>query len=59
MTEKFVKRYTLIEIQTGLLSQSVLHTAQINELIQKILITYLIFIHNVALGVRIHQKILR
>ena len=59
MTEKFVKRYTLIEIQTGLLSQSILHTAQINELIQKILITYLIFIHNVALGVRIHQKILR
>ena len=59
MTEKFVERYTLIDIQTGLLSQSVLHTAQINELIQKILITYLIFIHNVALGVRIHQKILR
>ena len=59
MTEKFVERYTLIEIQTGLLSQSVLHTAQINELIQKILITYLIFIHNVALGARIHQKILR
>ena len=59
MTEKFVKRYTLIEIQTGLLSQSVLHTAQINELIQKILITYLIFIHNVALGARTDQKILR
>ena len=59
MTEKFVKRYTLIEIQTGLLSQSILHTAQINELIQQILITYLIFIHNVALGVRIHQKIVR
>ena len=59
MTEKFVRIYTLIEIQTGLLSQSILHTAQINELIQQILITYLIFIHNVALGVRIHQKILR
>lgn len=59
MIEKFIKKHTFIEMKNGLPSQSILHAAQINELIQQILITYLIVMHNVALGARIHQKILR